>query len=195
MQYAVIQMTMYKEMKETFQNEYKERSQELRTRLARWNGEPPVVRLEKPTNIARARELGYKAKQGVVVARVRVVGGKKKRPMPPGGRKPSKYGRYFSRRKANQAIAEERAARRFSNCEVLNSYFVGTAGSNRYFEIILLDRSNPSITSDNQYAALVNQKNRALRGLTSAGRSHRGIIQKGFGTKRFRPSKRQNTRD
>ncbi len=188
-------MSMYKEMKETFQTQYKERPVELKSRLARWNGEPPIVRVEKPTNIARARELGYKAKQGVVIARVRVLGGKKKRAMPPGGRKPSKYGRFFARRKSTRAIAEERAARRFSNCEVLNSYFIGVAGARQYFEVILLDRANPSIASDNQYADIINHRNRAFRGLTSAGRSHRGLAAKGYGSKRFRPSKRQRTRD
>ncbi len=181
-------------MKKTFQSEYKERSPEYKERIIKWNTESPIMRVEKPTNIARARELGYKAKEGVIVARVRVIGGKKKRATVGGGRKPSKSGRFFARRKSVQAIAEERAARRFTNCEVLNSYLVGEAGSNKFYEVILLEKANPVILSDNQYRSIVAQSHRADRGLTYAGRLHRGLASRGFGTAGYRPSKRQHNR-
>ncbi|MDE1810539.1 MAG: 50S ribosomal protein L15e [Candidatus Micrarchaeota archaeon] len=187
-------MSMYKQMRETFINEYKERSDAYKARLIQWNSEPPITRIEKPTNIARARKLGYKAKQGVVVARVVVKGGKKKRKDPAGGRKPSKAGMYFARRKSVQSIAEERAARKFPNCEVLNSYFVGSAGSSKFYEVILLDRGQGSIMSDPAYKAIVGQRNRVYRGLTSSGRKHRGLRYKSSSTAKFRPSKRQNMR-
>jgi large subunit ribosomal protein L15e len=187
-------MTFYKTMKGTFANEYKTRSDEYKTRLSLWSSQPSVSRIDKPTNIARARELGYKAKQGVVVVRVRVLGGKKKRQQAGGGRKPSKSGRFFSRQKSPQSIAEERAATKFSNCEVMNSYFVGEAGTEKYFEVIMLDRTSPVVLSDAQYSQVVRQKGRASRGLTYQGRKHRGIRNKGFGTARFRPSKRANNR-
>ena len=105
----------------SFQKEYAERPQILKDRLVLWRREPAVVRLERPTNIARARSLGYRSKQGVTVARVKVARGLSKRPKPHRGRKPSKYGRFFSFRKSLQSRAEDRAARKFSNCEVLNS--------------------------------------------------------------------------
>ena len=187
-------MSMYKQMQETFINEYKERSQEYKARIVRWSAEPPVNRIEKPTNIARARELGYKAKEGILVARVRVLGGKKKRPMFSGGRKPSKSGRYFSRQKSVQSIAEERAGRRFTNCEVLNSYFVGEAGATKFYEVILLDKSHPAITSDPIYRNVVAQQRRATRGLTHSGRKHRGIGQSGYGSAKNMPSVRRNFR-
>jgi len=41
-------------------------------RLIEWRRQPTVLRVEKPTRIDRARRLGYKAKQGFVVTRVRV---------------------------------------------------------------------------------------------------------------------------
>jgi len=41
-------------------------------RVMRWRKQPAMVRVEKPTRLGRARKLGYKAKQGFVVARVRV---------------------------------------------------------------------------------------------------------------------------
>ncbi len=188
-------MGAYSAIKQTFQGEYKERSPVYRARIVKWNSEAPVVRVERPTNIARARELGYRAKQGVLIARVRVLGGKKKRQKFAGGRKPSKSGRYLSRRKSTQAIAEERASARFSNCEVLNSYFVGSAGSTQFYEVILLDRSAPAVLADERYRDIVAQRGRASRGLTSTGISHRGIASKGFGTEQFRPSKRANNRN
>ena len=181
-------------MKQSFQQEYRERAPIYKERIVKWSAEPPVVRVPGPTNIARARELGYKAKQGVVIARVRVLGGKKKRVANSGGRKPSKAGRYFSRQKSTQAIAEERAGRKFSNCEVLNSYFVGEAGADKFYEVILVERGNPVIQSDRNLSAILVQRERAERGLTREGRKHRGIMNKGFGTARFRPSKRANNR-
>lgn len=187
-------MSFYKEMKQTFVSEYKERAPQYKERIVRWSSEAPITRIDKPTNIARARELGYKAKPGVLMARVRVVGGKKKREMPAGGRKPSKAGRFFSRDKSSQSIAEERAGKRFTNCEVLNSYFVGEAGSNKFFEIILLEKANPVILSDPQYRAVAMQSNRVERGLTHSGRKHRGLAFKGYGTISHRPSKRSNIR-
>lgn len=193
-QIECIAMGLYRQMKDTFIEEYRARPSVYKERLVRWAAEPPVLRVDKPTNIARARELGYKAKAGILVARVRVIGGTKKRVAPGGGRKPSKSGRFFSRGKSTQAIAEERAAGKFTNCEVLNSYKVGAAGSSLFYEVILVDRSHPAIVADPIYSQVLGQRGRAYRGLTSAGRKHRGIATKGFGTIRFRPSKRSYMR-
>lgn len=163
---------MYKHMEQSFAQGYHERSALYRQRLAKWNAESPVIRVSKPTNIARARKLGYKAKQGIIVVRVRVKGGTKKRAAHGGGRKPSKSGRFFSRKKSTQAIAEERASRKFINTEVLNSYFAGQSGSRKYYEIILLERGNVHLLGDAQYASVLNQRGRAFRGLTAAGKRH-----------------------
>ena len=187
-------MGMYKQMKSSFTQGYRERSQLYKDRLTAWRADPPVKRTEGPTNIARARELGYKAKEGVIMARVRVKGGKKKRNTPGGGRKPSKAGRFFSPSKSIQSIAEERAARRFTNTEVLNSYFVGQAGSDWFYEVILLDRSSPSMQADYNYKGMLAQRGRAYRGMTHSGRKHRGIALSGYGTIKRRPSKRANLR-
>lgn len=187
-------MNSYRHISASFQDEYRERSQALRDRLVLWRRGAPVIRVARPTNIARARSLGYKAKQGVVVVRVRVRRGLSKRPKPHRGRKPSKYGRFFALRKSLQSRAEDRAARMFANCEVLNSYYVGEDGTNKFFEVILLDRSHPAIASDRSFAGVIGQRNRGYRGLTSSGRKHRGIATKGFGTNISRPSVRQAQR-
>jgi large subunit ribosomal protein L15e len=181
-------------MKEAFRQGYKERSQLYKERLVKWNTEPSVVKVEKPTNIARARELGYKAKPGIVIARVHVWKGKSKRQGKHLHRKPTKIGKFYSYNKSLQAVAEERAARKFTNCEVLNSYFVGDTGQRKFFEVILLDRSSATIMNDPQYRNVVAQRSRAFRGLTMAGRRHRGISEKGSGTNKLRPSRRLSAR-
>jgi large subunit ribosomal protein L15e len=159
-------MSSYQHIQETFQKEYSERSPIYRARIAAWRKEAPVLRVEKPTNIARARTLGYKAKKGYVVVRVRVKRGKRKRPKMLRGRKPSKSGRFYARHKSLQRMAEEKAARRFRNTEVVNSYFVGSDGSLKFFEIILADANQTGLPL---------QKGRVFRGLTSAGQKSRGL--------------------
>lgn len=179
---------MYKQMKQTFISEHKERPDLYKSRLIKWNTETTIVRIDKPTNIARARELGYKAKEGVIMVRVSVHGGTRKRKHPAGGRGPSKSGRYFTQSKSLQAIAEERASRKFMNFEVLNSYFIAAAGPKKFFEIILLDRNSNTIKSDNQYKGIIAQRGRAFRGITTAGSKYRGMSKKRFGAHKIRPS-------
>ena len=168
-------MGAYKYIKESIENEYRTRDDALKSKITNWRKESPVARVLKPSNVARARELGYKAKQGVIIVRVRVKKGKRKRVKPRGGRKPSKNGRFFAYDMSLQAMAENRAARRFGNCEVLNSYYVGEDGTYRFFEAILLDRAHPAVSEDRNYSGVVMQRGRAYRGLTSAGRRHRGL--------------------
>ncbi len=187
-------MGMYQHIDKTFQDEYKNRNEILKKRLTEWRSEPVVNRVERPTNIARARKLGYKAKDGVIVVRVKVERGLRKRRKMRGGRKPSKSGRFYAYRKSLQSMAEERAARKFSNCEVLNSYYVGEDGSYKFFETILIDRSHPAITNDPYYANVLQNRGRVYRGMTSSGIKHRGMRMKGFGTIRNRPSVRSSQR-
>lgn len=176
----------YNYISETFMREYAERSPEYRARLVKWRKEGPLVRAEKPTNIARARTLGYKAKQGFFVVRVCVGKGMRKRPKPRQGRKPSKSGRFFSPKKSHQWIAEDRASAKYGNAEVLNSYWVGEDGSNKFFEVIMFDRCHPNAPLD--------ARGRSVRGLTSAGKKGRGLTCKGIGAERIRPSIRAENR-
>lgn len=111
-------MSSYQQIQETFQSEYATRTVPYRARIAKWRKEPSLVRAEHPTNLARARTLGWRAKKGYVIARLRVKRGKRKRIPPVRGRKPSKTGLFYSRHKSLQLIAEERAGRKFKNLEV-----------------------------------------------------------------------------
>ncbi len=152
----------------------------LKARFIKWRRGPSVVRLERPTRLDRARELGYKAKQGFVVARVRVRKGGMRKQRPNKGRRPKRMGVYgFAPEKSIQLIAEERAARKFPNLEVLGSYYVGEDGLYKYFEVVLIDPHHPSVRSDNDVNWITDpsQKGRVFRGKTMAGRRMRGLLK------------------
>lgn len=145
--------------------------------LIQWRREQTVTTIEKPTRLDRARALGYKAKQGVVMARVKVKKGRRKVPKRSGGRRAVRTGRFYPLGKSKQVVAEEKAARKFPNLEVLNSYWVGQDGQHEWFEIILLDPHHPSIQSDKNLRWIAERQHtgRAFRGKTSAGRKSRGL--------------------
>ncbi|MBI4020383.1 MAG: 50S ribosomal protein L15e [Candidatus Aenigmarchaeota archaeon] len=160
----------WKRPKETLGSLYKQR-------LVRWRGETVVARVEKPTRPDRARSLGYRAKQGFVVARVKVKKGNRKRPKWAGGRRPKRMGRFFPLAKGKQVVAEEKVATKFPNMEVLNSYWVGMDGNHEWFEVILVDPQHPVIRKDRRtgWVSGSHHKGRAFRGLTSSGKKGRGL--------------------
>ncbi len=162
-------------------------------RLAAWRREPVVLRLERPTRLDRARGLGYKAKQGFVMARVRVRRGGLRKVRPDGGRVPKAMGvRKITASKSIQRIGEERTQKRFPNLEVLNSYWVGEDGRHKFYEVILVDPHHPVIQSDPKinWIGAPGNRNRVYRGKTSAGQKGRGLRYKGKGTEKNRPSLR-----
>lgn len=94
----------------------------LWSRMQEWRRAPSVMKVERPTRLDRARALGYKAKQGIVVARVKVRRGARRKPRWKRGRRTKHMGvNKITPGKSIQRIAEERAARRFPNMQVLNS--------------------------------------------------------------------------
>ena len=177
-------MSMYKYLKEMWKQPKKNLGAEYNNRLLNWRTEPSTVRVEKPTRLDRARALGYKAKQGYVVVRQRVQRGGRMRPKIKGGRKSVNMRRRKIVAKSYQWVAEERANREYTNCEVLNSYFVGRDKDYYYYEVILLDRSHPVVMKD--FPWLKSAKGRAFRGLTSAGKKSRGLLNKGTGAEKLR---------
>ncbi|MHC1625997.1 MAG: 50S ribosomal protein L15e [Methanoculleaceae archaeon] len=164
-------------------------------RMQKWRREPAVVRIHRPTRIDRARALGYRAKQGVVVARVRVRRGGRRRSRYVRGRRTARMGmRRVTAGKSIQRIAEERASRRFPNMEVLNSYWVGEDGRQKWYEVILVDPHHPSVQAAPALNWLMDpvHRGRAERGKTSAGRKGRGMRKRGRGTEKTRPSIRSH---
>ena len=198
-------MSASKYIQETFQKEFKGEKDDLfnykaiqRDRLIEFRKEKlSIVRVEKPTNLSRARTLGYKAKKGFIVARIRIRKGSGLHKRPTMGRRPKRMGiKKLTRRLNIQAMAEQRVSRKFKNCEVLNSYFVGEDGKSHYYEVILVDTAAPEITKNKEinWISKKNQKGRAFRGLTSRGKKSRGLRKKGDGAEKVRPSIRANKR-
>lgn len=149
----------------------------LRQRMIKWRKSPVIVKVDKPLRLDRARALGYKAKKGFIVARVRLLRGGRKRPKRKKGRRSKRQTIRKTLKMNYQWVAEQRAARKFRNLEVLNSYKIGKDGINYFFEIILVDPARPEIKNDRTINWICNPKNqnRALRGLTSAAKKSRGL--------------------
>jgi large subunit ribosomal protein L15e len=184
-------MGYMKYLKQTFLKEMKEKNEDYRARLIQYRKEPVTIRLEHPTRIDRAKALGYKAKQGVFVVRQRVSGGAHERERNIKGKRSRNAGKRKNLRKNYQWIAEERASKKYVNCEVLNSYFVAKDGQHFWYEIILVDKDHPSVKNDKSLGWITQPQHtrRVFRGLTSAGRKSRGLMYKGKGAEKARPSR------
>ena len=130
---------------------WKDNSTELREKAVIWRKQNAVTRVDKPSRITRARRLGYKAKQGITVIRMRVGTGGMRKQRPRGGRRPKHLG--VTRIKAAvsmKQVAERRVLERYPNMKLLGSYFLYKDGMHYWFEIILADPSHPSIAKDKE---------------------------------------------
>jgi large subunit ribosomal protein L15e len=166
-------------------------------RKKNWRKGRTVVRVEKPTRIDKARQYGYRAKQGFVVARVRVRKGSMRKSRPKKGRRPKRMGvTKITSKKSIQRIAEERTQKRFPNLEVLGSYWILEDGKHRWYEVVLVDKHHPVIQSDKKinWITQPQHKRRVYRGLTPAGKKGRGLTRKGKGAEKLRPSLRAHSR-
>ena len=168
----------------------------MRQRLIAWRRQSVITRIEKPTRLDKARKLGYRAKQGFVLARVRIRRGGMRKQRPKAGRRPKRMGvKKFKPSKSLRLIAEERVARKFPNLEILNSYWVGEDGASKWFEIIMVDPHHPVIRADENISWIGQKQHRrrALRSLTSAGKKVRALRRRGRGAEKFRPSLKAGT--
>lgn len=187
-------MGYLKYVKKLFQKPSEEATTVQRERLIAMRREPVTIRIERPTNIATARSLGYRPKQGVIVVRQRVLRGGRQRPDIKGGRRSAHSSQRKVVKKNYQQVAEERANKVYKNCEVMNSYKVAADGTYYWYEIIMVDRCHPVVLSDQQLAQVGTDRGRAFRGITSAGRRGRGLHKKGIGAEKIRPGLRANKR-
>ena len=174
---------LWKKPKENLGEVWKER-------LLQFRREPVTVRVERPTRPDRARSLGYKAKQGFIIVRQKVSRGGFRHADIKGGRRPKRNSPKKVVGKSYQQICEERVSKKYTNCEVLNSYYVCEDGSTQWYEVILIDRTHPQIVKDANLAAIAKQRGRAFRGLTSAGKKSRGLRSKGKGAEKVRPTQK-----
>ena len=175
----------------------------LRVRCWEYRQLNVIHRATRPSRPDKARRLGYKAKQGYVIYRIRVRRGGRKRPVPKGATygKPTNQGvNQLKYQRSLRTTAEERVGRKCANLRVLNSYWVNQDATYKYFEVILVDPQHstpppPSLPPLRRLLVLDNvlmidairrdprinwicgatMKHRESRGLTSAGKQSRGI--------------------
>jgi large subunit ribosomal protein L15e len=152
----------------------------LQQRMIGWRKSDAQVKVDKPLRLDRARALGYKAKKGFVIIRIRLKRGGHKRPRPNKGRRSKRLHARKNLKMNYRWIAEQRVARKYPNLEVLNSYLIGKDGVHYFFEVICVDPSRPEIKNDSVINWIVKSSNqkRAMRGLTSAGKKSRGLRSK-----------------
>jgi len=166
----------------------------LKNYMIQWRREPVIIRVERPTRLDRARSLGYKAKKGFFIVRVRLLRGGRQRPRFKGGRRSKHMRRRKIVAKSYQWIAEERVNKKFANCAVLNSYFLGKDGRHYFFEVILVDPEIVQNYKGFEWLSLRKHRTRVYHGKTSAGRRSRGMMSKGRGAEKIRPSLRSHHR-
>eukprot|EP00898_Chlorokybus_atmophyticus_P005245 jgi/Chlat1/5721/Chrsp38S05556 len=167
----------------------------MRVRCWEYRHLPSVVRVSRPSRPDKARRLGYKAKQGLVIYRVRIRRGGRKRPVSKGivyGKPKSQGITQLKAQRNHRSVAEERAGRRCGGLRVLNSYWVNQDSTFKYYEVILVDPHHNAVRKDPRLNWICNpvHKHRELRGLTSAGKAYRGLRGKGHLYHKNRPSRR-----
>ncbi|KAI8911648.1 ribosomal protein L15e [Gorgonomyces haynaldii] len=154
----------------------------LRVRCWEYRQLNVIHRASRPSRPDKARRLGYKAKQGYVIYRIRVRRGNRKRKAPKG----ATYGKPVNQgvselkfQRSLRSVAEERVGRKCPNLRVLNSYWVNEDATFKYFEIILVDPSHKAIRRDPRINWIVKpvHKHREMRGLTAVGKKNRGIAK------------------
>jgi large subunit ribosomal protein L15e len=156
-----------------------------------------IHRASRPLRPDKARRLGYKAKQGFVIYRIRIRRGGRKRPVSKGivyGKPASQGITQLKPTRLIRSVAEERVGRRCPNLRVLNSYWINQDATFKYFEVILVDPSHKAIRRDPAMNWICKpvMKHRECRGLTSAGKSSRGLGKGHLFNKTQGGSRRQN---
>jgi len=143
---------LYSQIGETWQKVFKDKSGDILQRAVALRRGPTMERLERPSRLDKARMLGYKAKEGVVVVRIRVAAGGMRRPRPVSGRRPKHMG--VLRMKSDesvQRVAERRVKERHANLKLIGSYLLWVDGKHRWFECVLVDPNHPAIKKDYDY--------------------------------------------
>ncbi|MGA2874950.1 MAG: 50S ribosomal protein L15e [Nitrososphaerales archaeon] len=139
---------MYRQISKSWRSLVKTGSPAIRSRAIIWRRGPTVVRLERPTRLDRARSLGYKAKQGYVVVRIKITRGGMRQKRPTSGRRPKHLGvlkikGHFS----SQDTAERRVLEKYPNTELVGSYPVYEDGRFIWFEVMVVDVHHPVLAN------------------------------------------------
>jgi large subunit ribosomal protein L15e len=142
---------MHSYMAQSWLRMWKQNSDELKSKAIAWRTEPTIHRIERPSRLDRARRLGYKAKQGIVVVSARVGRGGMRKQRPVAGRRPKHIGVVHIKQGISmRKVAERRVNVKFPNLEVLGSYYLHKDGMNIWYEVILADPAHPAISKDRE---------------------------------------------
>ncbi len=145
-------MSAYRHISKTWQGIFHEKKGDIRARAVQLRKEPAMLRVERPWRLDRARALGYKAKEGVVVVRMRVSRGGMRKQRPTSGRRPKHMGVLKMKSDVSaQQVAERRVSERHPNMVLMGSYPVWKDGIHAWFECILVDPERASIKKDYDY--------------------------------------------
>jgi len=138
-------------MTATWHRMWKHNTNELKSKAIIWRTESTIHRIQRPSRIDRARRLGYKAKQGIAVVRVRVGRGGMRKQRPVSGRRPKHLGVVHIKQGISmRKVAERRVNKKFPNMEVLGSYYLYKDGMNIWYEVIIADPNHQSIANDRE---------------------------------------------
>lgn len=174
-------MGAYKYMNEVWRKKQSDTMRyQLRVRCWHFRQLSSTHRAPRPTRPEKAHQLGYKAKQGYVIYRIRVRRGGRKKPVPKGATygKPVHQGvNQLKFAKNHQSIAEGRVGRQCGALRVLNSYWVAQDSTYKYYEVIMIDPMHKAIRRDPKINWICKSvmKHREMRGLTSATKKSRGL--------------------
>jgi large subunit ribosomal protein L15e len=142
---------MHRYMAATWIKMWKSNSDELKSKSIVWRTEPTIHRVPRPSRLDRARRIGYKAKQGIIVVRARVGRGGMRKQRPVSGRRPKHLGVVHIKQSISmREVAENRVNEKFPNLDVLGSYYLHKDGMNLWYEVILADTHHPSISKDKE---------------------------------------------
>lgn len=141
-----------------------------------------IHRASRPSRPDKARRLGYRAKQGYVIYRIRIRRGGRKRQVRKGQvmGKPAGHGvNQLKPTRSLRCLAEERAGRKLGGLRVLTSYWETHDATFKSFEVIREDPHHKAIRRDARinWIAKTTMKHREMRGLTGAGKKSRGIAK------------------
>jgi len=150
---------MYRYIAETWRKAWKNKEKWLLDRAIEWRRGRTIVRVEKPSRLDKARRLGYKAKQGFVIVRVKVAKGGMRRQRPRSGRRQKHLGTVKIKANINaKEVACYRASKKFPNLKVINAYYLYEDGRYKWYEVIMVDPNHPSIKADKDVQIILGRK-------------------------------------
>ncbi|MEM4311363.1 MAG: 50S ribosomal protein L15e [Nitrososphaerales archaeon] len=140
---------MYKYIAKNWREAWEKKEKWLLDRAIDWRRGSTIFRVERPSRLDKARRLGYKAKQGFVIVRVKVSKGGMRKKRPRSGRRQKHLGVVKIKAHINaKEVACKRARKKYPNLKVINAYYLYEDGRYKWYEVIMVDPNHPSIKAD-----------------------------------------------